>query len=200
MPSPVVVNRVDNAFNINSVTYYSCPAYTATAYQYDISASDLYASIQIDITDLVNGWLSGTYANNGIALTNSDGISIVQFGTNQIIYEPYFPRLILTYSSTPVPTASPYGMIYNTGNQTVAADNSVPLDHNGPVSEITHQVGSGQVIITKEGLYSIWFSVFGQTPNQFALYQNEALLLSSLYGTASGANYGTTRRAEPKSV
>jgi hypothetical protein len=109
--SQVVVNRVDDAFNINSVTYYSCPAYTATDSHYDISESDLYTSIQIDITELVNGWLGGTYANNGIALTNSDGISIVQFGTNKIAYEPYFPRLILTYSSTPIPTASPYGMI-----------------------------------------------------------------------------------------
>ncbi|NLG93716.1 MAG: hypothetical protein GX485_09265 [Clostridiales bacterium] len=48
------------------------------------------------------------------------------------------------------------------------------------MSEITHLVGSGQVTITKEGLYSVWCSVFGQTPNQFALYQNEAVLLSSL--------------------
>lgn len=130
--SPVVVNRVDDAFNIKSVTYSNCPAYTETDSRYDVSISDLYTSIQIDITEIVNGWLSGTYANNGIALTNSDGCSVVQLGTNNIVYEPYFPKLILTYSSTPVPTASSYGMIYNTGNQTVAADSSVPLDHNGP--------------------------------------------------------------------
>lgn len=190
-PSPIVVNRVSDSYDIKAVTYHSRPAFMATASQYDIQTSDLYTSIQIDITELVNGWLDGTYDNNGLALTNSDGVSIVQFGTDKIVYEPYFPKLILTYSSTPVPTASPYGMIYNTGNQTIAATNSVPLDHNGPMNEITHQIGSGQVTITKEGLYSVWFSVFGQTANQFVLYQNEAVLLSSLYGTASGANYGT---------
>ena len=191
-PSQIVVNRVSDSYDIKAVTYHSRPAFMTTASQYDIQTSDLYTSIQIDITELVNGWLDGTYANNGLALTNSDGISIVQFGTDKIVYEPYFPRLILTYSSTPVPTASPYGMIYNTGNQTIAAANSVAMDHNGPMSEITHQIGSEQITITKEGLYSVWFSVFGQTANQFVLYQNEAVLLSSIYGTSTGANYGTT--------
>ncbi|HCA31076.1 MAG TPA: hypothetical protein DEP23_16745 [Ruminococcaceae bacterium] len=152
-----------------AVTFNSRPAFTATASQYDISTSNLYTSIQIDITELVNDWLSGTYANNGLALTNADGVSIVQFGTDKIGYEPYFPRLILAYSSAPVATESPYGFIYNTGNQQIQDGAPVPLEHNGPLHEITHQMGTESLTIQKAGLYAACFTISGQMANQFAL-------------------------------
>ncbi len=101
-PSPVVVNRVASPFSTETVTYNTRPSFAATPSQLNITASDLYTNIQINITSLVNSWLDGSLTNNGIALTNSDGTTVVEFAANDIAYEPYFPQLILTYSSTPV--------------------------------------------------------------------------------------------------
>ncbi len=100
-PSPVVVSRVTAPFNKDTVTYNTRPSFTATPSQINIETSDLYSIVQIDVTSLVNEWLDGTYANNGIALTNSDGTTEVEFGTNNIVYEPYFPKLTLTFPTTP---------------------------------------------------------------------------------------------------
>lgn len=103
-PSTVVVNKVTSPFETATVTYASLPAYTPTQAQYNVTASDLYTIIHIDVTSLVNEWLSGTSQNSGIALTNSDGTTEVLFATNDIMYEPYFPTLTLTYSESPVNT------------------------------------------------------------------------------------------------
>jgi len=101
-PSPILVNRVTTAFDTNTVTYATQPAFTPTQIQYNVLPTDLYTTVHIDITSLVNEWLNGTYPNYGIALTNSDGTTGVQFATNNIIYEPYFPTLTITYSESPV--------------------------------------------------------------------------------------------------
>lgn len=101
-PSPVVVNRVTEPFSTSAVTYNTRPAFAATSSQINIAVSDLYSTVQIDVTDLVNGWLDGSYANDGIALTNSDGTTVVQFATDNIVYEPYFPKLTINYSESPI--------------------------------------------------------------------------------------------------
>ncbi len=101
-PSPVLVNEVTEDYNTSDVTYTALPAFTATAAQVNITTLDIYTAINLDITSLVNQWLSGAVPNNGIALINSDGTTIVQFATNNIVYEPYFPKLTITYSESPV--------------------------------------------------------------------------------------------------
>jgi len=100
-PSPVVVNNVTSPFVTANVTYNTIPSFTATSAEFNVLQSDLYTRIQIDVTTLVNEWLSGTTENNGIALTNSDGSTVVEFATNAISYEPYYPSLVLTYSEAP---------------------------------------------------------------------------------------------------
>jgi hypothetical protein len=99
-PSTVTVNAVMEPFNKDTVTYSTKPAYTPTQSQVNVTTSDLYKSVQINITSLVNNWLNGTTANNGIALTNSDGTTAVQFATNNITWQPYFPKLVITYSGS----------------------------------------------------------------------------------------------------
>ena len=99
-PSQIVANRVTSPFDATDVTFETIPGYETTASQIDINISDLYATVEIDITELVNQWLNETYPNYGIALTNPDGVTMVQFGTNNIVYEPYFPKLVITYSDT----------------------------------------------------------------------------------------------------
>nr|WP_319489552.1 DNRLRE domain-containing protein [uncultured Caproiciproducens sp.] len=109
-PSVVVVNRATSSFSTSTVTYNTQPTYTATASQVSVNQSDLYQRVSIDITSLVNNWLAGTYVNDGIVLTCSGGA--VQFATNAIVYEPYFPTLTLTYSSTPSSDNSAFSFIY----------------------------------------------------------------------------------------
>jgi len=101
VPSPVVVNKVTSPFSATTVTYNTMPTFTPASSQILVTTDDLYKTVEIDITSLVNEWLSGTSPNYGIALTNNDDTTIVQFASNNIVYEPYFPRLILTYSETP---------------------------------------------------------------------------------------------------
>lgn len=112
-PSPITINRVTAPFNPETVTYNTLPAYSATLSQYHVTTSDLYTKVQIDITSIVNDWLNGTYPNYGLALTNSDGTTAVQFATDNIIYEPYFPTLTVTYSvAPPVKTANATNFAY----------------------------------------------------------------------------------------
>lgn len=191
-PSPVVVNRVISTLDTSTVTYSTQPAFTATSSQINITTADLYTLVQIDVTELVNQWLNGTFANNGFALTNSDGTTLVQFGTNNIVYEPYFPKLILTYSETPVGPTDSYAYIYNTGNQSVPAEGSIPFSTNGALLRIAHNAGAGPITVEGEGTYAVWFTVNGQSANQFALFQNDIVVPGSIYGTglSSGGNTG----------
>jgi len=191
-PSPVVVNRVTSFFDASTVTYNSVPDFAATSSQIDVNTSDLYSSVEIDITELVNQWLSGTYANYGIALTNPDGVTLVQFGTNNIVYEPYFPKLMITYSETPPPTDdNPYAYIYNTDNQSVPVDGSIAFSKNGALLGISHETDTAPIIIESAGLYAVWYTVTGAEVNQFTLFKNDDPIPGSTYGTC-GVNSGYT--------
>lgn len=105
-PSIVKVGRVLTAYDSSSITYNTKPDFEQTTSQIDISTTDLYTIIKIDITALINSWIDGTYPNNGIALINLDGTSVIQFATNNIVYQPYFPELTLIYSSFPTKTSA----------------------------------------------------------------------------------------------
>jgi len=188
-PSPIVVNRVTSPFDAQTVTFNTIPAFTATTSQIDINTSDLYTIVSIDITTLVNEWLGGTYENYGIALTNTDGETLVQFGTNNIIYEPYFPKLVVTYSETPPPpptAENPYGYVYNTLNQSIPADGSIPFSNNGALLKISHEAHAAPIVIESAGIYVIWYTVTGADANQFTLYRNESPVPGSTYGTGTG--------------
>lgn len=100
--SPLLVNRITSSFNTDTVTYTSQSAFVPTQSLYNVTTSDLYTLIHIDITDLVNEWLSGVSPNYGIALTNQDGVTEVRFATNNIIYQPYFPTLTVHFSDPAV--------------------------------------------------------------------------------------------------
>lgn len=185
-PSPIVVNRVTEPFDAAAVTYNTLPAFEATSSQISVDETDLYKTVEIDITELVNQWLNGTYPNYGIALTNPDEMTLVQFGTNNIVYEPYFPKLIITYSDTPVPpTDNPYGYVYDTTSQTVPVNGSVNFSNNGALKGIVHENGTAPVIIDSAGLYAVWFTVTAAQPGQFTLYKNENPVPGSTYGTAA---------------
>jgi hypothetical protein len=105
-PSTVKVGRVLTQYDFSSVTYNTRPDFEPTTSQITLSTADLYTIIKIDITALVNRWIDGSEPNNGIALYLPDGTSVVQFATDNIVYQPYFPELTITYSSFPTQTSA----------------------------------------------------------------------------------------------
>ncbi len=105
-PSPITVLRATEPFSADSVTYSTQPATAPTASAVNITTADLYQTVEIDVTELVNQWVDGTYPNDGIALVNTDTSTLVQLATNAISYQPYFPQLVITYSGSPVRPSS----------------------------------------------------------------------------------------------
>lgn len=114
VPSPVVVNRVTSDFDTASVTYNTKPPYVATASMVNVSPSDIFQYVEIDVTELVNQWLNGTFENDGIALINNDGITDVEFGGKEI-GTAYEPQLVLTYSIGATGVTGPTGATGVTG-------------------------------------------------------------------------------------
>lgn len=94
--SPIFVSQIAKPFNFLTVTYRTCPPLVLTTTEVEILPRNLYTTVNINITELVNSWLNDTLPNNGIALTNSDGSTVVQFAAGNDLY---VPKLILTYSS-----------------------------------------------------------------------------------------------------
>lgn len=169
-PSPVVVNRVTSAFNISTVTYNTRPAFTPVPSTVNIAESDLYTTVHIDVTALVNGWLNGTVPNDGIALTNSDGQTVIQFATNNIIYPPYFPTLTLTYSSSPASSTAicfSYAQLANVITQ---------LMQLYPTAVMT--------------FYTAGFSVTGITGTPVELYASPDASYGTLAVLTDGSSYG----------
>ncbi len=180
--SPVAVNRVTDPLVTDTVTYNTRPSYAAISSQTEITTSDLNDTVQIDITELVNQWLGGAFPNNGLAITNPDGSTAVSFGTNKILYEPFYPLLTLTYSETPPVEPETYAYIYNTGNQSIPLEGSIPFSNNGTLLGVSHDAGTGFITVENNGTYAVWFTVNSQASNQFALFQNDILVPGSIYG------------------
>lgn len=147
-PSPIVVNRVTSDFDINSVTYNTMPTFVPTAATTDISLDEVLQYIEIDVTTLVNQWLNGTFPNFGIALTNPDGTTSVQFG-GKSIGAAFEPQLVVTYSSGTTANlegvqaqlqGSPGVIIADSANvifDTIINDQSVSISYNPVTGEFT---------------------------------------------------------------
>lgn len=165
-PSPVVVNRVTSALDTSTVTYNTQPAFAATPSQIDVIPSDLYNAVQIDVTALVNQWLSGTDPNYGFALTNSDATTLVQFATDNIVYEPYFPKLILNYSNAPLePTGGIQAHLLSAPGALLADNANIVFDivDINQSSDISYDSETGEFEISAEGNYYItwWVTTDG---------------------------------------
>lgn len=165
LPSTVVVNRVTSDFDINAVTYNTRPPYVPTGSTTMVTAGEVLQFIDIDITDLVNQWLNGTFPNFGLALTVPDGTTSVQFGGKPIGAD-FEPRLIVTYTPGTAGTfdglqaqlqGSPASPIANGAN--VIFDTIV----SGQSERISYNAATGQFTLTGAGLYYVnwWVATDG---------------------------------------
>lgn len=182
-PSTVVVNRVTAPYNTNTVTYNNQPTFVPTANQVVITQANVNTTVDIDITSIVNDWLSGS-ENNGIAFTNTDGTTSVQFATTNLPYQHLYPKLVITYTATPGQALS-YAYVYNTNPAIVDAGSPIPFNTNGALLGFTHEADAGEIVIENPGTYALWYSVTGADPNQFAVFRSGSVVPGSVYGTDS---------------
>lgn len=166
-PSPIVVNRVTSDFDINTVTYNTMPPFVPTGLSTDVTTNEVLQYVDIDITDLVNQWLAGTFPNYGIALTNPDGTTSVHFGGKPIGPE-WEPLLVVTYTTggggilqgyQAQLQGSPAEFIADGDNvifDTVIADQSDNVSYNAATGEFT-LTGAGNYFI------SWWVTTDGST-------------------------------------
>jgi len=78
-PGLISVQQVSSAWGEYSVTYATIPTLAAAAQVFQIEHADTYVSV--DVTALVQGWVSNPSTNNGIALTA--GLAAVQFDSKE---------------------------------------------------------------------------------------------------------------------
>ncbi|MGI8556776.1 MAG: BclA C-terminal domain-containing protein [Solirubrobacteraceae bacterium] len=62
----------------------------------------------------------------------------------------------------------------------------VNFDSNGLLLGITHAPGTSTIALVAAGVYKVTFSVSGTEPNQFALFDNAALVPGTIYGSGAG--------------
>jgi BclA C-terminal domain/Collagen triple helix repeat (20 copies) len=79
-----------------------------------------------------------------------------------------------------------YGYIYNLAAQTVAIETPVSFDTNGPLSGFTHTPGNAGLVVVSSGTYLVDFSITGDEPSEFALFDNGDPISGSIYGSGAG--------------
>jgi hypothetical protein len=79
-----------------------------------------------------------------------------------------------------------YGYIYNIFPQVVAIESDVAFSSNGILSGLWFIPSTSTIIFQNPGVYSVWFSVSGIEPNQFALCLNGLVIPESIYGSGAG--------------
>jgi BclA C-terminal domain/Collagen triple helix repeat (20 copies) len=88
--------------------------------------------------------------------------------------------------ATGAAAAVDYAYIYNEAAQVVPIESAVTFDSNGDLSGFTHNPGSAALDVTSAGEYLVDFSVTGNEPNQFTLFDNGNPVAGSTYGSGAG--------------
>ncbi len=140
IPSTVQVSKMAEAFEASQVTYSTTPALVPTQSEIQITTGNLYKTVQIDITGIVNDWLSGLNANYCLALTNSVPNTMVQFGSDKIEWAAFFPKLVLNYSIPDSETTDIYPHTSKTEELPVEKEGRIPplapVDEAGTDTEL----------------------------------------------------------------
>ena len=116
-PGLVTVQPVNAGWGEYSVTYATLPALGTAAQLFSVSQGGAYVSV--DVTAQVQAWVSGTAANNGLALTA--GSAAVQFDSKENDLTGHAPSLDIVLMSQgpagPKGDSGPAGLAGPTGSQ-----------------------------------------------------------------------------------
>jgi hypothetical protein len=81
-----------------------------------------------------------------------------------------------------------YGSFYSTNTQNVNVDNSVLFDKNQNLLGLTHTLGTGDITVSKDGIYVFVFIVNTSQACQFTLFVNGVPNQTTTAGINKGAN------------
>lgn len=95
-PGSFDVYQLNGAWGESTLTYNNAPALGTSAtgnHPIAFTSSTLNQFIVIDITALVQGWMNGSIANNGVALGLTTSSGAVAFDSKESIYTSHQPEL-----------------------------------------------------------------------------------------------------------
>lgn len=81
-----------------------------------------------------------------------------------------------------------YGSFYSTNIQNVAIDNSILFDYHQNVLNVTHTPGSGNVTVSKDGVYFFCVVLQSSQSCQFSVFVNGVQVASTTTGINKGAS------------
>ena len=85
-PQTVTIYENENDFNQATVTWDTAPNTIISPYSFNVTDSNVGSYIEIDIKDLVQGWVNSCHANDGITLIGiEDKIDTLQKDINKIV-------------------------------------------------------------------------------------------------------------------
>ncbi|GFZ30840.1 hypothetical protein CSC2_13660 [Clostridium zeae] len=97
----VNIYRVTDSFSADTVTYDTQPRISKTSISYYVSNDSLNNYIDIDVTELVIGWINGNFINYGLELISEDIFSgLLGFYSNEFSISTLAPKLIVNYISS----------------------------------------------------------------------------------------------------
>jgi hypothetical protein len=112
----VAVHRITGTWSEDSVTWNNSPGYDGYYDSVSIKAEEIWDWHSWDVTDLVQEWVNGTYANHGIMLRGPEQSGADSawrsFSTREYDYPPrlavdFTPPTTATVTSTPTETTTP---------------------------------------------------------------------------------------------
>jgi hypothetical protein len=103
------VYEIDQPWTENSLTFNTAPSLGVSASggkPVAVSKSSLNQFVVVDITPLVQGWLSGTVPNNGVAIAVAGGAGSFGFDSKESEYTSHEPELEVTFSGVAGPAGA----------------------------------------------------------------------------------------------
>jgi hypothetical protein len=100
------VYEIDQPWSENSLSFNTAPSLGVSASggkPVTVSKSSLNQFVLVDITPLVQGWLTGTVPNNGLAIAVAGGAGSFGFDSKESEYTSHEPELEVTFSGVAGP-------------------------------------------------------------------------------------------------
>lgn len=99
LSKPIKIYRTLSSFNENTVTYNNQPPISVTPDATTNITNELNTFIEWDITNLVNGWVNNSIANNGIMVVGLEStLSLVGFRSKEYVNAMQRPELVVDYA------------------------------------------------------------------------------------------------------
>ena len=103
------IYEIDQPWSENSLTFNTAPSLGVSASggkPVTVSKSGLNQFVMVDITPLVQGWLSGAVPNNGLAIALVGGAGSFGFDSKESEYTSHEPELEVTFSGVAGPAGA----------------------------------------------------------------------------------------------